>query len=149
MKTAVCLLAPKADHGRAGVLNEARFLSVSRRNDTTLWGFPGGKVDAGENCQQGLLREAKEEVGLSLAPEVLVPLYSAAVPGKSIDDTYWVVTYVSTKSVGHLTKHLLLEQGLTHDWRTEAQLCDPQCSPFAGYNRQVFLAYKAWLATVA
>lgn len=145
MKTAVCLLAPQTNPTQAADLEETRFLSVSRRNDTSLWGFPGGKLDLGETTEQALVREVREEVGLRLKPEYLVPLYSAAVPGKTHDDTFWVITYLRVQSAGNLQRIFTLEGGLTLGWRTPAELSDPKSSPFAAYNQEVFKAYRAWL----
>jgi 8-oxo-dGTP diphosphatase len=31
-----------------------------------LWEFPGGKVESGESCQQGAVRECEEETGLKI-----------------------------------------------------------------------------------
>ena len=72
MKSAVCVLVPSAD--------AKTFLSVSRRNDTTRWGLPGGKVDAGESNFQAVIREVLEESGIQLLAEFLEPLFSARVP---------------------------------------------------------------------
>ena len=42
-----------------------RFL-VGLRSDTKTWGSPGGKVDIGETPLQAIMREAKEEAGITL-----------------------------------------------------------------------------------
>ncbi|MCK5697053.1 MAG: Nudix family hydrolase [Gammaproteobacteria bacterium] len=51
----------------AVILNKGRVL-ISKRGKNVhqggLWEFPGGKVELGETCQQALLREIKEELGI-------------------------------------------------------------------------------------
>lgn len=53
---AACLIAFKKD----------KILSVSRKDNHSDWGLPGGKVDSGENPYQTIRRELFEETGLSV-----------------------------------------------------------------------------------
>ncbi|QDL94933.1 NUDIX domain-containing protein (plasmid) [Paroceanicella profunda] len=58
----------------AVVLRGADVLLVQRANppDAGLWGFPGGKIDAGETLHAAALRELREETGVeAAAPRVL------------------------------------------------------------------------------
>lgn len=134
MKSAVCLLAPAAD---------GRYWAVSRRNDTTQWGLPGGKVDPGESSLEAVLRETFEEVGLKLEDKArLIPLYSAACPGKGKDDTYWVTTYLwpdLVSSAGFVPEEGLAVQSLCERALTELRTC-----PFARYNHGVFQALRTY-----
>lgn len=136
MKSAVCLLLP---------LSDSHVLAISRRNDTTRWGLPGGKVDPGESNIRAMTRETFEEVGLSLDPAQLEPLYSAACMGKGPEDSYWVTTYLWTGPVS-LLMDLTAEEGMTVNWKTPAELCNPDVSPFAAYNVGAFAAYRAYQA---
>lgn len=50
------------------IINEQNQVLVAKRpagkHLSGLWEFPGGKVEKGENAEQALTRELKEEVGL-------------------------------------------------------------------------------------
>ncbi|PIR94662.1 NUDIX hydrolase [Candidatus Falkowbacteria bacterium CG10_big_fil_rev_8_21_14_0_10_39_11] len=46
------------------------------RNDYDLWNLPGGGLDTGETPWQGVIREVKEETGLSVKISSLAGIYS-------------------------------------------------------------------------
>ena len=54
----------------AGVIyHDNKILIAQRRKDKSLggfWEFPGGKIEAGETCEQTLAREIKEEFNIDI-----------------------------------------------------------------------------------
>lgn len=55
---------------KAVVCNKDKVLLVKRAKNESIgsgdWEFPGGKVDFGEELEEALVRELKEEIGISV-----------------------------------------------------------------------------------
>ena len=48
------------------VILDGKVLGVSRKTDPNDFGLPGGKVDEGETLYDAMVREVKEETGLTV-----------------------------------------------------------------------------------
>ena len=123
LKDAACVLIQRGD----------KFLAISRRDNSSLWGLPGGKVDPGETAVQAAIRELQEETGLVRETRSLLAVISAVCPGEV---GYFVTTF---RLLGDIEdRELQAEAGMTLGWKTKEELCDETISPFASYNRQIF-----------
>ncbi len=52
-------------------------LLLQQRSDGGQWGLPGGSVEIGESVREAVVREVREETGLTVATRRLVGVYSA------------------------------------------------------------------------
>jgi 8-oxo-dGTP pyrophosphatase MutT (NUDIX family) len=74
---------------------DGRTLLVRKRHTTTFM-QPGGKIDSGETARGALVRELKEELGISVDLQSLVPLGRFSAPaaneaGVTIDAALFMV----------------------------------------------------------
>ena len=135
MKKAVCLVLPQ----------DGKFLAISRRNDFTHWGIPGGKVDPFETNAQACKREVQEELGLTIELIDLEPLWVGFCPEKLAPPVdYWVTSYLHVPKAPIDLDKLVPELGFRLQWMTRDELENPALSPFADYNVNVFKAYDIY-----
>lgn len=129
----VCVLLPTLNR-----IEEV--LAVSRRNDFTQWGLPGGKVERHETNLDAALREICEETQLMLQPYYLIPIYSGPCYGADGRD-FWVTTYLYRAGFNGPHK---AEEGFQIKPMLIEELCSVTVSPFAAYNRKVREAWRAF-----
>lgn len=122
--TAVCVLLYN---------NEGKVLAVSRKNDATQWGLPGGKVDPGESNREAAIREIFEETAIKLNPLILERFYNDECQGNN-EDLYEVTTYFYPIPV---TQDIITEKGILSNFVWLEFLCDDKNSPFAEYNTKI------------
>ena len=60
----------------AVLFDRRRRLLLQQRSDGGQWGLPGGSVEIGESVSEAVVREVREETGLTVAPRRLVGIYS-------------------------------------------------------------------------
>ena len=61
----------------AVIFNRRGRLLLPQRSDGGQWGLPGGSVEIGESVREAVVREVREETGLTVAARRLVGVYSA------------------------------------------------------------------------
>jgi 8-oxo-dGTP diphosphatase len=66
------------------LVNEEGHVLVQRRPAgkmmAGLWEFPGGKIEPGETPESALVRELREELGITVEPAQLIPAVFASEP---------------------------------------------------------------------
>lgn len=124
------------------IMQDGMALAVSRRNDPTKWGLPGGKVDPGESSIEAALRELREEAGVALNPHEVMPILSQRSEG---DVNFWTTTYLFVGNFRIKPEWLRAEEGLLVAWMPLPDLANPLISPFAEYNKRVLNHYLQYM----
>jgi 8-oxo-dGTP pyrophosphatase MutT (NUDIX family) len=116
------------------------FVAVSRKGSTTLFGLPGGKVDAGESVEHAAVREIAEELQLTIAVDDLIPVYAGN------DGDVWATAFLYKHVLTAAQIDLLVPEPTTViRVLSRHQLSSYQVSPFAGYNLATFSAIDKFL----
>ena len=115
-KAACCLILSHDGH----------ILAVSRKDDPSMWGFPGGKVDGDEDPADAAARALQEETGWTATDLHLVH--------RSMDSNGFEVSTYACEADGEINTP---ESGLVR-WVKPSVLLDPNSSPWVDYNREVF-----------
>lgn len=119
MKKAVCVL----------ILNDdGKILSVSRKDDHTAFGLPGGKVDPGETLPAAAIRETFEETSVNI--EGLIPLYTGMCVDYEVTTFLATIAFPSSNPKGNSPS----ETGVIK-WLTAEELSK---GPFKDYNKELF-----------
>ena len=82
-----------------GLINSENCVLISKRKNRSnfngFWEYPGGKIEVGESVINGLLRETKEELGLTLSYSCISPLAFSIDKSKEQETT--LLLFVSRK----------------------------------------------------
>ena len=103
--------------------DKTKLLGVSRKDNHKLFGLPGGKVDVGESMSEGVIREVKEDTGLSVKSSAPIFLRE---DGEFVAAVYLVTKYegeVSTKESGVVAWITFedLKQGAFSEYNTKLE----------------------------
>lgn len=87
------------------LFDKEKGILLERRTDNGQWCIPGGATEIGEEPEEGLLREVKEETGLDISdPELLMVKANIHVVYPNKDEVYYTdFVYVVTKYRGELS----------------------------------------------
>ena len=71
-----------------GILKDDDLLLAVKRNENDdtfpgAWEFPGGQLEEGETIKEGLFRELKEELGISLDAKPIITNYTDEIKNKN------------------------------------------------------------------
>ena len=85
------------DVGCAIIVKEKKILIAQRKPEDSFgeyWEFPGGKVEFGESIEDCLIREAEEELGISIRPERLLEKGFHRYPEKTLHLYFYLCRWV-------------------------------------------------------
>jgi 8-oxo-dGTP diphosphatase len=118
------------------IIKDGLILGISRRNDKTKFGLPGGKLEAGEMPWQAAIRETKEETGVTVA--MCTQIFRREEPPATPDgEPFYTYCYYALAWSGEPKDS---EEGVVK-WLTAEELTST-AGAFPEYNRKTLDAFK-------
>lgn len=113
----------------AFIQHNDKILSVSRKDDETKVGLPGGKVEPNETTEEAVVREVFEETGLTIVVKRKIL--------SCIDECGYFTTCFQCDIIGDIPEEFIVEEHETGKvkWVTWDDLFT---GPFGYYNKQVY-----------
>ncbi len=103
--------------------DKSQILGVSRKEDTTIFGLPGGKIDCDEKIYDGMVREVKEETGISVlsANPIFFREDSEYIVGVYLVDKYEGEINTTEKGIVKWITFEDLKQGAFSEYNTQLE----------------------------
>lgn len=114
--------------------NPHKFVVVHRKENPLLVCFPGGKQEIGEDSLMSIKRETKEETGIEIEINQLVPIHTGVCEGQK---EFWITTY--WVEIDESTPLNSPEPEMQPFWITRDDFNERNSFPI--YNAKVFKAY--------
>jgi 8-oxo-dGTP pyrophosphatase MutT (NUDIX family) len=119
------------------IVKDGLILGISRRDDKTKFGLPGGKVDDGEMPWQAAIRETLEETDITVSSCVEI-FCREEPPGPGPNgEAFYAYCYYALAWTGEPKDS---EEGVVK-WLTAADLTG-EAGAFAVYNRKTLDTFK-------
>lgn len=124
------------------IIKDGLILAISRRHDKTKFGLIGGKVDHGESLKDALIRETKEECGITIHD--CIPIFERVELGDGpIGVDYYSYCYYASSWEG---EPISSEEGDVR-WLTAADITSDY-APFGDYNHKTLDVFKTMFPNI-
>lgn len=119
------------------IIKDGLILSISRRNDKTNFGLPGGKLEPDEMASHAAIRETQEETGVQVSScTEIFRREEPAGPGPD-GEAFFTYCYYALAWTGEPTDS---EEGVVK-WLTAEELTSAT-GAFPEYNRKTLDSFK-------
>jgi 8-oxo-dGTP diphosphatase len=133
-------MLPKMIHAVDGILRgkNGKIILIRRIGETYrgYWAIPGGAVEMNETVEEALIREMREETGVTVTPTDILGVFSAVArdPRGRVISTVFICTYQGTPNSGSDAGEIRIctvEEALTLE--------------LAFDHNQILKSYQRWL----